>query len=81
MASTRLKLIKLYKPNLIIFLDCGSNSYDTLRYIKFKNIESLIIDHHNTQKPFPVSDVFINPKKKNGYEKYDYLCSVFLTLR
>ena len=58
------KLTKLYKPQLIIFLDCGSSSYNALKFIKLNKIGSLIIDHHNTQKPYPISDVFINPKKK-----------------
>ena len=73
------KLIKLYNPQFVIFLDCGSNSYQALKFVKSKNIASLIIDHHNTQKPYPISDVFINPKKKIGYEKFDYFCTVFLT--
>ena len=73
------KLIKLYNPQFVIFLDCGSNSYQALKFVKSKNIGSLIIDHHNTQKPYPISDVFINPKKKIGYEKFDYFCTVFLT--
>jgi len=73
------KLTKLYEPQLIIFLDCGSSSYQALKFVKSKKIGSIIIDHHNTQKPYPVANVFINPKKKTGYEKYDYFCSVFLT--
>ena len=71
-------MIKLYNPQFVIFLDCGSNSYQALKFVKSKNIGSLIIDHHNTQKPYPISDVFINPKKKIGYEKFDYFCTVFL---
>src|SRR6056300_1616709 len=73
------KLIKQFDPNLIIFLDCGSNSYDAIKYIKTKKIESLIIDHHITNKPYPEADVFINPKKKGEYNNFDYLCTTFLT--
>ena len=73
------KLIKDKKPELIIFLDCGSNSNEALEYINTKNIESLVIDHHNTKKPYPISNVFINPKKSTEYQNYDYLCSAFLT--
>ena len=74
-----INLIKHYRPKLIIFLDCGSNSYDALKYIKSKNISSLVIDHHNTNKPYPLAEVFINPKKDNNYKKFSYFCSAFLT--
>ena len=73
------KLINIHKPKLTIFLDCGSSSYEALKFIKLKKINSLIIDHHNVNKPFPLSDIFINPKKNTEYKSYDYLCTVFLT--
>ena len=74
-----IKLTKKFKPNLIIFLDCGSNSYEATKYLKTKKISVLIIDHHNTKFPYPISDVFINPKKNSDYDKYNYLCTTFLT--
>ena len=51
-------LIKQFDPDLIIFLDCGSNSYEAIKYTKTKKIESLIIDHHNTSNPYPEANVF-----------------------
>jgi single-stranded-DNA-specific exonuclease len=74
-----IKLIKQFDPNLVIFLDCGSNSYEAIKFIKSKNIQSLIIDHHNVNNPYPDSDVFINPKKRVEYNKFDYVCTTFLT--
>ncbi len=74
-----IRLIKNYNPQLIIFLDCGSNSHSVIKLIKSKNIETIIIDHHNTSKPYPNADVFINPKKDINYKNYDYLCTAFLT--
>jgi single-stranded-DNA-specific exonuclease len=74
-----IKLIKQFDPKLIIFLDCGSSSYDAINYIKTKKIQTLIIDHHNTEKPYPDVNVFINPKKNVEYSNFDYLCTTFLT--
>lgn len=74
-----INLSKRFKPNLTIFLDCGSNSYEAIKYLKSKKINTLILDHHNTTLPYPVSDVFINPKKVSSYNGYDYLCTTFLT--
>ena len=74
-----IRLIKQFNPDLIIFLDCGSSSYEAVKYIKSKKIQTLVIDHHNTKNPYPEVDVFINPKKNVEYSNLDYLCTTFLT--
>ena len=71
------KLIKK-KPKLIIMVDCGSTSNVAIDFLNVKNIKSLIIDHHEINKPFPKANMIINPKKDNGYIKYDYLCATTL---
>ena len=47
--------------------------------LKENKIKSLIIDHHQINKPFPLANSIINPKKNNGYIQYDYLCATTLT--
>src|SRR5210317_182276 len=68
------KLI-LKRPKLIIMVDCGSTSNEAIDYLNKNNIKSIIIDHHEINKPYPKSNSIINPKKKNDYENYDYLCA------
>jgi single-stranded-DNA-specific exonuclease len=72
------KLI-LKKPLLIIMVDCGSTSNEAIDFLNKNNIKSLIIDHHEINKPFPKANSIINPKKDNGYIEYDYLCATALT--
>ena len=43
------------------------------------NIKSIIIDHHEINKPYPKSNVIINPKKNTDYSEYNYLCATTLT--
>ena len=71
------KLI-LKKPKLIIMVDCGSTSNEAIKFLNDNNIKSLIIDHHEMNKPFPKANMIINPKKDNGYVEYDYLCATTL---
>ena len=71
------KLI-LSKPALIIMVDCGSTSNEAIDFLNENKIKSLIIDHHEISKPFPKATAIINPKKNNGYIKYDYLCATTL---
>ena len=71
------KLI-LKKPKLIIMVDCGSTSNEAVAFLNDNEIKSLIIDHHEINKPFPKANAIINPKKNNGYIEYDYLCATTL---
>jgi len=66
-------------PKLVIMVDCGSTSIDAIDYLNKNNINSLIIDHHEISRPYPKANMIINPKKNNGYLKYDYLCATSLT--
>ena len=71
------KLI-LNKPGLIIMVDCGSTSNEAIDFLNENKIKSLIIDHHEINKPFPKANAIINPKKNTGYINYDYLCATTL---
>ena len=72
------KLI-LKKPKLIIMVDCGSTSNEAVDFLNENRIKSLIIDHHEINKPYPSATSIINPKKNNGYSEYEYLCATALT--
>ena len=72
------KLIKK-KPNLVVMLDCGSNSKDSVDLLNLNGIKSIIIDHHEIYKPYPKTKNLINPKKECEYENFNYLCSASIT--
>ena len=72
------KLI-LKKPKLIIMVDCGSTSNQSVEYLNHNNIKSIIIDHHEINKPYPKSDVIINPKKNMNIFLKDYYCATTLS--
>ena len=71
------KLI-LNRPKLLIMVDCGSTSNEAIDFLNKNKIKSLIIDHHEINKPFPKANAIINPKKDTGYIEYDYLCATTL---
>ncbi len=73
------KLVTKKNYKLIFFLDCGTNSHSSIKFLKEQKIDTIIIDHHNANKPYPISNIFINPKKETTYDKYNYLCSSYLT--
>ena len=59
-----IKRLTKKKTDLIIFLDCGSTSAETINYLNQNKIKSLIIDHHDIFRPYPKADCIINPKKR-----------------
>ena len=77
-ASKKLfKKLIVKKPKLIIMVDCGSTNREAVQFLNENNIKSLIIDHHEINKPYPKANMIINSKKDNGYIEYDYLCATF----
>ena len=72
------KLI-LKKPKLVIMVDCGSTSNEAIDYLNQNNIKSIIIDHHEINKPYPKSDALINPKKDTTNKEGTLLCATGLT--
>jgi single-stranded-DNA-specific exonuclease len=69
----------LKKPKLIIMVDCGSTSNEAIEYLNKHNIKSIIIDHHEINKPYPKSNVIINPKKESVKKEKSILCATALT--
>ena len=63
------------KPDLVIMVDCGSNSTESVKFLKSKKIKTIIIDHHEIYKPYPKAECLINPKKECDYKEYNYFCS------
>ena len=40
-------------------VDCGSNSNEAIDYLNKHNVKSIIIDHHEINKPYPESNVMV----------------------
>ncbi len=71
-------IIKSKKINLLIMVDCGTNSHKTIKYAKSLNIDVIIIDHH---KPDEESNEFyslVNPNSTLDTSGYGFLCSAGL---
>ena len=73
-----IKNLEIQKPNLIILTDCDSTSNDAINYLQSKKIKTIIIDHHEINKPYPKADCIINPKKTIDYSNFNYVCASLL---
>lgn len=78
--------IKNYKDNLLIAVDCGSSSFDELKYARSENVDLIVIDHH-TMESVPSGEfaavALVNPHRPDESGDYGHLCAagvVFLCL-
>tara|TARA_B100001121_G_C18686685_1_gene621019 strand:- start:89 stop:1783 length:1695 start_codon:yes stop_codon:yes gene_type:complete len=73
------KLINRNIYDLIIFVDCGSNSIDEINFLESHGLKTIVIDHHQIydQKKFEKS-IIINPLKNPFDKKYSIFCATTL---
>ena len=77
--------LDLIKKNLkknteiVIFVDCGSNSRETINFLKKKKIEVLIIDHHHINYKLESDLNMINPMKNSKDYDEQNICAAALS--
>jgi len=73
------KLINNNNYDLIIFVDCGSNSLEEIKYLENNGLNIIIIDHHqiHEEKKFKKT-VLINPLKNVTEKQYFSFCATSL---
>ncbi len=64
---------------IVIFVDCGSNSQKIINFLKKKNIEVLIIDHHHINNKLESDLNIINPIKNPKDYMNQNICAAALT--
>jgi single-stranded-DNA-specific exonuclease len=70
------------KPDLLIAVDCGTNSKTEVAYLREKGIDVIILDHHTSKEDLPEDCVLVNPHVFDGEEKpWSQLCSVGLVFK
>lgn len=62
--------------NLIITVDCGISAIEEARYIKSKNIDLIVTDHHEVQDELPDALAVIDPKRKDSLYPFNQLAGV-----
>ncbi len=61
---------------LIFTVDCGTVSYEAIEYAKKKNIDVIVIDHHQSEIKLPVAHSIINPNRFDEKSTLQYLSAV-----
>jgi len=70
------------KPDLLIALDCGTNAYESIEYIRSLNIDMIIVDHHQAKEDNHKDCIFVNPNVLDlSAAPWQQLCTVGLVFK
>ena len=68
------KLIK--KGSKIIFtVDCGTMSFDPIEDAQKKNVDVIVLDHHQSDNNLPNAYAIVNPNRYDEKNNLNYLCA------
>ena len=61
--------------NLIFTVDCGTLSFEPMNFAKSKNIDVVILDHHQSEIKLPNAHSIVNPNRFDDRSELNYLCA------
>ncbi|PST20564.1 single-stranded-DNA-specific exonuclease RecJ [Rhizobium sp. JAB6] len=68
---------------LIVTVDCGSTSFESLEVAKARSIDVVVIDHHQVAHELPPCHALVNPNREDDLSGQGHLCAagvVFMVL-
>lgn len=67
------------EPDLLIAVDCGTSSCEEIAWLRSKDIDVVVLDHHEAQpEGAPEASAMVNPKLGDDYH---YFCSAGLVFK
>jgi single-stranded-DNA-specific exonuclease len=60
------RCVKMHRPELLIVLDCGTNSREEIDWLTEQGIDSVIVDHHLPAESKTADTTLLNPKAWAG---------------
>lgn len=67
-----------HRPNLVVAVDCGTSSADEIAGLAEKQVDVIVLDHHECKASLPVCTALVNPKIGDDFH---YLCSVGIVFK
>lgn len=76
------RLLEEGKPDLLIAVDCGTSSADEVAWLRDREIDVLILDHHTSKEAVPTDCILVNPHLHDPADvPWKDLCSVGLVFK
>lgn len=80
LSARALERVLAFEPHLLVTCDCGSSDHESLREVRARGIDAIVVDHHLVpDEPLPVL-AFLNPHRPECEFAYKGLASCGLAL-
>jgi single-stranded-DNA-specific exonuclease len=56
------KCIAKFPLRVLLAVDCGSTSFETVAWLRSQGVDVIILDHHQVSNPFPQAVALVNPQ-------------------
>jgi len=77
-----LNCLEKFPVELLLAVDCGSTATATIRWLREKGIDTIVLDHHQVASPSPPAVALVNPQRAAPHEpSFRELCSVGLAFK
>ena len=77
--------LKKFPVKLLLAVDCGSTAVETIKWLRKKNVEVIVLDHHQVSNPAPEAVALVNPQltqnSKFKTQNFTELCSAGLAFK
>jgi single-stranded-DNA-specific exonuclease len=80
--------LKKFPVSLLLAVDCGSTSVESISALKQRGVDVIVLDHHQISSPAPAAFALVNPQRQsdstngNGnHRTFTELCSVGLAFK
>ena len=60
---------------LIITVDCGTMSFEPIKISQDRNIDVIVLDHHQSDLKLPKACALVNPNRYDDTSQLNYLCA------
>ena len=74
--------LEQHQPSLILAVDCGSTSTESIEWLAEQGVEVIVLDHHQVSDPSPPASAIINPQLAGDNEPdFRELCTAGLAFK
>jgi len=63
------------KAKIIFTVDCGTLSFEPIKYAQSLNIDVIVLDHHQSDTKLPSACAIVNPNRYDDTSGLNYLCA------
>jgi single-stranded-DNA-specific exonuclease len=76
--------LRKFQVKLLLAVDCGSTAVESIAWLRTRDVDVLVLDHHQVSDPAPAAVALVNPqlsRRAGSKGEFTELCSVGLAFK